>query len=180
MALRRALRPWFINGTRTACSIPGATTNGLTLINVRDLGATLYSCTVTNPARSVTTKSTQGLLTVLTDTNPPAITFLTPTPNKRLTNGASYTYKLNPLLVAPQFYLAAEVIDNGLITNVMVQRIFPQVEDPFVPNVYQTLPGQVDWTNQLTLMDGTNTYACIATDSDGEQEDQPVERVLRQ
>jgi len=71
-------------------------------------------------------------------------------------------------LTAPQFTLSGKVTDNGLITNVVIFRTYPEGGSNITAVVSQTAPGKLTYTNApLTLVDGTNIFTITATDSAG-------------
>ncbi len=150
--------------------ISGATTTSLSFTNLQMLGSFFYTCTVTNPAGIFTTStngsSIHGHVTVLADTNKPSITHLNPVAGARLTNFAAYVYQ-GITQTAPVITFSGMVTDNGLITNVTIQRTFPSLGPVIPAGLIQTAPGAASYTNTFTLADGTNTFVISALDSGG-------------
>ena len=145
--------------------LTGEVATNLTLINVQSGDAGSYACTVTNAVGSATTKATAGLLDVLADTNAPTAVFTYPATGQRLTNGQPYTLG-ETTLTAPQFSLAGSVTDKGLVSTIIVKRIYPETDTVCVSETIPG-PGKVGWTNALTLQDGTNIFITYAVDYAG-------------
>ncbi len=153
---------WNKNGL----AITDATNTALAFTNVQEIGTNKYTCTVTNVVGTVTTSTDQGLLVVTSDLARPTITILSPVNNFRRTNGGTFSFGGNSA-VAPDFILAGTVADNGLITNVTIQRIFPAIDPPVAATLSGTAPGAKTFTNTVTMVDGTNIFHIWATDSAG-------------
>jgi hypothetical protein len=155
---------WFHNGSL----IPGATASAWTQVNVQAADAGTYSCVVSNiSGLTATTLPTKGLLQVPDDVKKPFVSITSPLVNSRLTNGLIYSLGTNSA-TAPDFIFAGTATDNGLITNVLIERIFPL--DALLTtnaNLTEILPGNQKWTNNLRLVDGTNTFRVTARDNAG-------------
>ena len=158
---------WNLNGT----PISGQTATNLFVTNAQTLGVSSYSVSVTSPAGVFTTTAAHGLLTVNTDTVKPVFHAVYPANNARLTNNVIDTH-LGISATGPNFTETAFITDNGLITNVSIQRIYPSVDAAVTaaliyPNSFMSNGNKASFTNTLSLKDGTNIYILTATDSAG-------------
>lgn len=152
---------WQKNGA----DILSATTSSYTIPGVRTTDAGTYRCILRNSAPDPVASSL-ALLTVMPDITAPHAITTWPKVNSTVVNGqkcinGSFT------TFAPTVPLSGSVTDNGVITNVTVTRTVP----PWAPLTFSpTLIGPVSskvWTNLVTLVDGSNTFQIIATDSAG-------------
>ncbi|MDB6026899.1 MAG: Alkaline phosphatase, partial [Verrucomicrobiales bacterium] len=155
---------WAVNGA----PIASATDRVLSLTNVQSVGTNFYDCTVSNAGGLVTTvtNALHGRLICIADTNKPIVAITYPIANVRFTNQASYTFG-GVTRVAPSSVISGTATDSGLITNVTITRIFPAY--PLVemhPTLYG-LPGAKKWTNEVTLVGGTNVWKAVVQDSAG-------------
>ena len=127
-----------------------------------------FTCVVSNNFGA--TASNSGLVNIMPDVKAPKVTFTRPTANAQLTNTITLTTNLanGDILTAPNFVLSGNATDNGLITNIYIQRTYPSSEyPPISANFYYKTPGAVTFSNELVLAEGTNTYQIWAVDSAG-------------
>jgi len=152
---------WQKNGS----DISGANASSYVIGSVRTTDSGQYRCVLRNAAPDPVV-SIAAQLTVLPDTTPPTTITTWPKINTTIANGQTC---VNGAFVttAPSVALSGAVADNGVITNLTVTRTVPT----WAPLTFSpTLIGPVNsktWTNLVSLVDGTNTFRIVATDSAG-------------
>ncbi len=151
-------------GLSDSARIIGSTSSNLTIINIQSGDIGTYRCTAANVASSATSDGiAHGILSEIPDATAPVVTILAPLNKAKMTNGLAVTGQTN---VAPEVDISGKAVDNGLITDVTLTRTVP-LSAGTAAVMTHSKPGKVTWTNHVTLVDGTNTFVAMATDSAG-------------
>ncbi|MGZ4962705.1 MAG: immunoglobulin domain-containing protein [Limisphaerales bacterium] len=152
---------WQNNGS----DIFGATESSYTISNVQTSDGGNYRCIVRNSAPDLVV-SDSAQLTVYSGTTAPIVTTTWPAANTSIPNGHKYSNGA-VVTIAPDVPLSGAVRDDGVITDVAVTRIVPSWAPlTFSPTLVGPDNAKV-WTNVVSLVDGTNTFRIVATDSAG-------------
>ncbi len=143
----------------------GTTTTTMTIVNVQTGDASVahtptgYRCMVNNGAPTNVFSAFGAGLTVRQYTNPPVVV-------------------INPtgtgLVTSSNMNIAGTVTDKGLVTDVSLKQITVDATNTLPSDItyktnaaHQQMPGNVLWTNAVTLTPGTNAFTATAVDGEG-------------
>ncbi len=152
---------WQKNGL----DISDATASTYTISSVQTTDGGGYRCVLHNSAPDpVISGSAQ--LTISSGPTAPIATTTWPTVNTTVPNGHKYTNGAF-VTIAPNVPLSGAVSDKGVVTGLTVTRTIPSWPPlTFSPTLVGPNTSKV-WTNVVPLVDGTNTFQIVATDSAG-------------
>jgi hypothetical protein len=160
--------PLTFQWSKDGSDIAGASSSVYTIASVQLSDAGTYRCVVgtTLCQSTAITATTYGHLAVKADRTKPSVKFSSPTINTRFTNATVTRFGAITSTV-PQIVISGTATDDSRVANVVITRTFPTTAPlKIVPNLVGTSTS-MRWTNAVTLVAGTNSFAAVVTDGSG-------------